>query len=94
MVSGPPGAGKTTLVADYLVVRRLRHLWYQLDEGDGDIATFFYYLRQAAPRRRHGLPLFIPEYRRNITGFARRFFRELYTRLKPPFLIVSAGFTD
>ncbi len=35
-VWAPPGAGKTTLVASYLATRRLRGLWYQLDEGDAD----------------------------------------------------------
>src|SRR3954469_6192180 len=30
-VSGPPGAGKTTLVASYLEARRLRPIWYQVD---------------------------------------------------------------
>ena len=43
-VWGPPGAGKTTLVASYVVARRLRGLWYQIDEADADVATFFYYL--------------------------------------------------
>ena len=43
-VGGPPGAGKTTLVASYLRARKVRTLWYQLDEGDADVATFFYYL--------------------------------------------------
>src|SRR5260370_18437224 len=61
-VSGPPGAGKTTLVASYIEVGRLRPLWYQVDEGDCDVASFFYYLRlsaiRAAPRRRLRFPLF------------------------------------
>ena len=43
-VSGPPGAGKTTLVASYIERRRLRCLWYQVDEGDADLGTFFHYM--------------------------------------------------
>ena len=43
-VWGPPGAGKTTLVASYLAARPVRSLWYQVDGGDADVATFFYYL--------------------------------------------------
>ena len=61
-VWAPPGAGKTTLVASYLAARRTRGLWYKVDEGDADVATFFYYLGQAVPRRRP-LPLLTPEYR-------------------------------
>ena len=35
-VGGPPGAGKTTLVASYLTARRLRARWYRLDAEDAD----------------------------------------------------------
>jgi LuxR family maltose regulon positive regulatory protein len=80
-VWSPPGAGKTTAVASYLAARRQRVLWYQLDEGDADVATFFYYLGRAAPRRRRPLPLLTSEYRQGLAVFARRFFRELYARL-------------
>jgi ATP/maltotriose-dependent transcriptional regulator MalT len=48
----PPGAGKTTLVASYLAARHLPMLWYQVDTGDADPATFFYYLGVAAKRGR------------------------------------------
>ena len=39
-VSGPPGCGKTTLVSSYLEARKIPCLWYQVDEGDADPATF------------------------------------------------------
>jgi LuxR family maltose regulon positive regulatory protein len=87
-VWGPPGAGKTTLVASYLAARKLRGLWYKLDGGDADVATFFYYLGQAAPRRRRALPLLTPEYRHGLAVFTRRFFRDLYGRLGRSFTIV------
>jgi DNA-binding SARP family transcriptional activator len=93
-VWAPPGAGKTTLVSSYLATRRLRGLWYQLDQGDADVATFFYYLALAAPRRRRALPLLTPEYRAGLPVFARRFFRELYSRLKRPFTVVFDNYQD
>src|SRR4029450_13166890 len=83
-VWAPPGAGKTTLGASYLAAGRARGLWCQADEGDSDVATFFYYLGLAAPRRRRPLPLLTPEHHLGLAVFARRFFRELYSRLKPP----------
>ena len=84
-VTGPPGAGKTTLVASWLDARGIKGIWYQVDPGDADLATFFYYLGEAAkPFTRKGqrpLPLLTPEYLQDIDGFSRRFFRELFSRL-------------
>ena len=47
-VVGPPGAGKTTVVASWLDSRGIKGIWYQIDSGDADLATFFFYLGQAA----------------------------------------------
>jgi LuxR family transcriptional regulator, maltose regulon positive regulatory protein len=69
-VSGPAGSGKTTLVASWLDAKKIPCLWYHLDEGDSDIATFFYYLglatRRAAPRYKTPLPLLTMEYLRGV----------------------------
>jgi ATP/maltotriose-dependent transcriptional regulator MalT len=40
-VVGPPGAGKTTLVASWLDARGIKGIWYQVDPGDADIAASF-----------------------------------------------------
>ncbi len=84
-VVGPPGAGKTTLVASWLDARDINGIWYQVDSGDVDLATFFYYLGESAKQfQRKGqrpLPLLTPEYLQDIEGFSRRFFRELFARL-------------
>ncbi|MEJ2182607.1 MAG: BTAD domain-containing putative transcriptional regulator [Nitrospirota bacterium] len=91
-VSGPPGSGKTTLVSSYLDDRRLPCLWYQVDGGDADAATFFYYLglagKKAAPRRRKLLPLFTPEYWQGMATFSKRYFEDLFGRLPVPSAVV------
>lgn len=97
-VSGAAGSGKTTLVASYLTQRKLPFLWYQVDQGDADVSTFFYYMGLAAEtlsgRKRKALPLLTPEYLQCVPLFARRFFEELYGRIKPPFAIVLDDFQD
>jgi ATP/maltotriose-dependent transcriptional regulator MalT len=91
-VSAPAGSGKTTLVASYLSERKLQSIWYRVDEGDGDIATFFYYMglaaKKATPRTMKHLPLFTPEYLLGIKTFTLRYFENLYRRLTPPSVIV------
>lgn len=84
-VSGPAGSGKTTLVANYIKERKIPCLWYQVDEGDADISTFFYYMglaaKKAAPGYKKTLPLLTPEYLQGIPAFTRRYFEELFKRL-------------
>src|SRR5579859_1482805 len=97
-VTGPPGSGKTTLVASYLERRKLNSLWYQVDEGDADVASFFYYLGLAASERRlkskSRLPQLTPEYHAAIAAFARRYFQALYAQLGAPFAIVLDGYHE
>ena len=90
-ISGPGGSGKTTLVSSYLQAKKLPHLWYRMDEGDDDPATFFYYLGLAgmkASGNRKPMPPFEPEYMQSIPLFALRFFEELFGRLKNRVLLV------
>ncbi len=95
-IAGPPGAGKTTLVCSYLEDRHLRGIWYHVDAGDNDPSTFFYYLTEAAkafPSRRP-LPLLTPEYLPDLPGFARRYFRELFSRLPDDAMVVLDNFHE
>ena len=91
-VCGPPGAGKTTLVASYVNEREIPGIWYQVDAGDADPATFFYYLGiaadQAAKGKHKPLPLLTPEFQHDLDGFSRRFFRELFAQLPERALLV------
>lgn len=97
-IAAQAGSGKTTLAASYLDSRKLPCLWYQADQGDGDIATFFYYMgmaaKQAAPRHKQPMPLLTPEYLMGIPVFTRRYFEELYRRLKRPCVIVLDNYQE
>jgi ATP/maltotriose-dependent transcriptional regulator MalT/DNA-binding SARP family transcriptional activator len=97
-VSGPAGCGKTTLVNSYLEARRIPCLWYEVDEGDSDLATFFYYLGQAAkratPRKKIFLPLLTPEYLQDIPTFTKRYFEKLYERLQIPSVVVFDNYHE
>ena len=97
-ICGPPGAGKTTLVASYLDSRGLWALWYQVDSGDADPASFFYHLglgaKQAGLSRKVHLPLLGPEYMPDLAGFTRRYFRSLCQGLPQPCVLVLDNVQD
>ncbi|MBU0991405.1 MAG: hypothetical protein KJ737_02830 [Proteobacteria bacterium] len=97
-LSAPAGSGKTTLVGSYIQEGKIPCLWYQMDAGDTDLATFFYYMgeagKKAAPRRKKALPLFTPEYLMGIKAFTLRYFEALFNRLKKPGLIVFDNYHE
>ncbi len=83
-ISGPPGAGKSTLAASYVEARGYQCAWYQLDPDDADVATFFHYLGHAARKLGDGrppdLPAFTPQHLQDVASFSRKFFRQLFSR--------------
>ena len=91
-ISGPAGCGKTTLAATYLSARKIPWLWYRLDESDNDLPSFFYYMglaaRAHAPQKRKPLPLLHPGYLPGLSSFSKKFFEDLFARLKPGSVVV------
>ncbi len=97
-ISAPAGSGKTTLIADYLANRDLHYLWFQLDAGDTDPATFFHYLGQAAqnfvPRQHLRIPRLLPNHLSGLSSFIHHYFETLYLHLKPPAVLVFDNFQE
>jgi len=97
-VFAPPGSGKTSLISSYIESRGLPTLWYQVDAGDADPASFFYYLGQGAaaflPRKAKPLPLLTQEFASDVAGFARRFLRELYASLPEDAVLVLDNYQE
>jgi LuxR family transcriptional regulator, maltose regulon positive regulatory protein len=95
-VAGPPGAGKTALVASYLEAKKLKGIWYQLDAGDHDLATFFHYLSQTieVAKGQFPLPVLTAEYLGDIPAFTRYYFREFFNRLRLPTVLVFDNYHE
>jgi DNA-binding SARP family transcriptional activator len=91
-ITGPPGSGKTTLVASYLQARALSPVWYQLDECDHDPATCFRLLGFAAGRHVGLQPLHFPRWtshdRGQVNLFAKRYLAALFAQLGTPSVLV------
>ena len=97
-VSSPAGAGKTTLIASYAQSLNIPVIWYRVDETDNDVASFFYYMGEAAKSlkktRSRPLPRFTSEYRAGLPAFTRRYFETLFTRMPSPAMVVFDNYQD
>jgi ATP/maltotriose-dependent transcriptional regulator MalT len=97
-VMGPPGAGKTSLVASYLDTIDATGIWYQVDPGDRDLETFFHYLSRAAGtstgKRSVILPKFSAEHRADPAAFARLYFRALFEFMRAPAVLVLDNYHE
>ncbi|MFH2122027.1 MAG: BTAD domain-containing putative transcriptional regulator [Pseudomonadota bacterium] len=97
-ISAAAGSGKTTLVADFLDHKTLPCIWYTIDAGDTDLASFFFYLREAcnqySPEARSKLPLLSPEYMMGLVVFARGFFERMLQLIPAPLIIVLDNYQE
>lgn len=97
-ISAPPGTGKTTLVTSYIKARNIQHLWYQLDDGDDDPGTFFYYmglaLLSSSAKKNNHLAQPDPEYSLASNTFCKQYFQKIYHQLSNPFVLVFDNFQE
>lgn len=92
-IMGPPGSGKTTLIASYLSHRKFRSIWYRIDRSDSDVATLFtIYVKR--PLRGAPLPLLTAEYLLSLPTFSRNYFRSLFEKIKSPSILVFDNHQD
>jgi len=96
-ICGPPGSGKTTLIADYLDTgSEASAIWYRVDEGDRDPASCFHYLGVAAdavvPGSAEELPSYSSAFTRAQSTFARRFFEKFFAVLPASFSLVFENY--
>ena len=97
-LAGPAGSGKTSLIASYLNERCIPAIWYQIDSGDNDISSFFYYLNQAVTPLLNPLnpplPFLTPEYSMHVDTFVVHYFESLFQRLQRPKWLVLDNFQE
>src|SRR5262245_43861310 len=65
LVTANAGAGKTTLVADFVRAYAPRFVWYQLDHTDADPAVFLSYIA-------HGIRQFVPDFGQATLAYLRQ----------------------
>jgi LuxR family transcriptional regulator, maltose regulon positive regulatory protein len=95
-VSAPAGYGKTTAVSSYLRERARSCVWYQCDDGDADIASFFHYVALGRRQldRADPMPVFLPQYLTNAPGYCRNFFRLWFAGLPTGSTLVLDNWQD
>ena len=94
-ISGPGGAGKTSVVSTYIEARGLDCLWYQIDGSDADLAVTTHYLRLAVGDwPGEPLPAYTASDHVALEAFARRFFEAFAGRLATPVVIVFDNYQD
>ena len=96
-VSAPAGYGKTSLISSYIENRKTPCLWYKIDPGDAEPATFFQYLRLSAQKissQMEDLPALSPTNGGDISDFSHSFFTQLFSRLEQPIILVLDNYHD
>lgn len=96
-IAGPPGSGKTALLASFVDERSFKSIWYQVDPDDGDPSAFFANLTAVASTGSCTgaltLPTFTPDAGFSLPTFARLYFRALFAST-PDLMIVLDDYQE
>lgn len=97
-VSGPGGAGKTTLISSYVKEHETPCLWYNVDSLDRDISRFFHYFSLAAEnslRAKLSTPSpFPPASSQELSTFITNYFEALFLQSKAERWLVFDNFQE
>ncbi len=97
-VCGPAGSGKTTLVNSFIDAQDFPCIWYNIDEQDRDLSSFFYYMgnvaKQIDPEKYPQLPFLTQEFFPGVASFTNRFFELFATILPSRYVMVLDNYQD
>lgn len=87
-VVAPGGYGKTYLLQSYIKAGGRPAIWYNLDEGDSDIATFFADFSEALESVDYGPLLRLFPDIQHLAQFSQLYFQQLAEQVEHPALLV------
>ena len=84
----PGGYGKTYLLQSYVKTGRRSAIWYNLDESDSDIVTFFDDFSEALETAGRGPLLRLSPDIQDLSRFTRLYFQQLAEQIETPTLLI------
>ena len=84
----PGGYGKTYLLQSYTETRRRPSIWYNLDESDSDVVTFFADFSEALETAGYGPLLRLSPDVQVLSRFSRLYFQQLAEQIESPTLLI------